>query len=111
MGRLTGLTEHSISIQRRLPAHPATSRRRRPCILWVRGGFAFQTPQGAGGPGQPGPIDFESKVGDVLMKFKSTDIIPLVYTTSSKAVDFHGWTFKMRMLLDSKHNHIGHWWE
>ena len=76
------------------------------------GGYAFQTAQAAGGQSQPGQtdIDYESKVGDVLAKFKSDYMIPPTLTTNNKAVDFHSWTFKVRLRLNSKHSQIGSWW-
>ena len=76
-----------------------------------QGGFTPQTAQAAGAFGQPGPFDFEAKVGDVLAKFKSADMIQLTYSGTSKAVDLENWVMKTRMLLNSRHSASARWFD
>ena len=51
------------------------------------------------------------KLGDVLSKLKSSDVDDLVYTTSSKPVDFEHWVAITRMNLQSKHSALADWWD
>ena len=55
-------------------------------------------------------MDFEAKLGDVLVRLKATDFDDLQYKTSSKAVDFEKWVQLTRMNLESRHSQLVLWW-
>ena len=57
-----------------------------------------------------GGHDFEAKLGEVLTKFKTTDIDDLSYVSASKPVDFEHWVNIVRVTLESNHSTLVSWW-
>ena len=53
---------------------------------------------------------FEARLGEVLLKFKSTDVDDLVYATASTPADFENWVTLTRMNLESRHSQLVIWW-
>ena len=56
-------------------------------------------------------MDFEARLGDVLVKLKPTDLDDLSYSSQSKAVDFERWAQLTRMNLESRHSQLVAWWD
>ena len=56
-------------------------------------------------------MDFEARLGDVLVRLKPTDLGDLAYSSQPKAVDFERWAQLTRMNLESRHSQLVLWWD
>ena len=55
-------------------------------------------------------MDFEARLGDVLVKLKPQDLDDLAYSSQSQAVDVERWAQFTRMNLESRHSQLVAWW-